>query len=240
MRRVPDEDGIVGAHPHRPQDRCRALRTTVEAVGEHDDLGEPTETAQLGVARRRVLVRTDTPAGDARQHLLDAGEGRHDVGVVAGDVVVHRHTESGALHAHDAPHADVDGVDPERLEGGEQRRVGVEQRAVEVEDHDPFGHPGHRSGPGAAGPPAEGTTPRLLIPSGPARLATTGVEQKRSEVEPIHLVGIAERARQGSGFTIGGSARMRHRSGREGTPAASRSRPCPVAPRRDGRRSGPG
>ena len=130
---VTDEDHVVRPHSDRVEHGSELLGP-VEAVGEHRDIGIPSESRELGPAPERMLVRAHRPSIESRDQLLDSREWKRERVVVVREVVVDLDAQPLALDRERVPERDLLGRNSERDERRDERGIGVEQRAVEVED----------------------------------------------------------------------------------------------------------
>jgi hypothetical protein len=130
---VADEDHVVGPQSHRVEHGTELLRP-FETVGEHHDLGRPSDSRKLSSAADRMLVRADGPSVESSHQCFDALEGQRARVVVAPEVVVDRDPEPRALVGERVAERDLVGRDAERNERRDERRVGIKEGSVEVED----------------------------------------------------------------------------------------------------------
>jgi len=111
------------------------LGSTVEVFREQRARWPPAEALELGGPVGAQLVRCHRPARQRPQQLVDDGEDRDVSRVVVGEVVVHRDAQAVALVGEQRTEAYVIRREPETEVRLDQGAVGVDQGAVEVEDH---------------------------------------------------------------------------------------------------------
>jgi hypothetical protein len=86
-----------------------------------------------------VLVRAHRPAVQTIEHRFHAGERKRGVLVVGVEIAVDGHAEARAFVVEHVTERDVLRRHAQRDERRDERGIGVEQRAVEVEDRDEQG-----------------------------------------------------------------------------------------------------
>ena len=183
---VPDEDHVIRARPDRVEHGPELLGT-LETVGEHRDVGLPIESRELGGTAARMLVRAQRPSVKLRHQILDAVERKCGPVVVEREIVIHLEAQAFTLDRQRVSERDLLGRDTERNERCHERRVGVEQRPVEVEDRDDrHVNSGQESARGHDRRPtrsaAELPAGRVLIPASAAGETRTRVETQGGEV----------------------------------------------------------
>ena len=195
---------LATAAPRRaPAEPLRA----VERIGEQRHLGLPAEPRQLGLGRTAVCLFehtahrssratiSSTPAnGSPRPRRSGRGSPRRTPSRAHSSASTWPKVTSSARHA-------------EGDERRDERLVGVEQRAVEVEDRTRRQASGPVTRGGATTDDAAGSAPelaarRVLVPAGTARHAHARVEPQRRQVQPVDVVGVAVRALKMPGVGI--------------------------------------
>ena len=133
MGGVTDKERLGGCAAQRVEDRLEALGPG-EGVGEQGDVGFPTEAGQLGTSRGGVLVGTHPPPAKARDELCHAGERLGSGGVVGRQVGIQADTQPLALLGNHVAPGHLGSGHTQCHERCSQRRVGVHQGAIQVED----------------------------------------------------------------------------------------------------------